>query len=72
LRIKKKTFKKATYHPIPWRDSISRPIDPVSSVADGDNSARPRRQGELRIFFTKGANGLAGADPINAGSTTFP
>jgi hypothetical protein len=25
-----------SYHPIPWRDSISRPIAPVSSVAGGE------------------------------------
>jgi hypothetical protein len=24
---------------MPWRDPISRPIDPFSSVADGDNTA---------------------------------
>jgi hypothetical protein len=26
------------YNPIPWRDSISRPIAPVSSVAYGDDT----------------------------------
>jgi hypothetical protein len=31
-------------HPIPWRESILRPIDPVSSVAGGDDATRPRRQ----------------------------
>jgi hypothetical protein len=32
-------------HPIPRRDSISRPIAPVSSVAGGDETPWPRRQG---------------------------
>jgi hypothetical protein len=36
-------------HPIPWRDSISRPIAPVSSVAGGDDTTWPRRlQGNRR------------------------
>jgi hypothetical protein len=30
------------YHPIPWRDSISRPIAPKST----DDTTRPRRQGQ--------------------------
>jgi hypothetical protein len=35
------TFFLKSYHPIPWRDSISRPIAPISSVAGGDDhSAR--------------------------------
>jgi hypothetical protein len=29
---------------MPWRDSISRLIAPVSSLAGGDGSTRPRRQ----------------------------
>jgi hypothetical protein len=29
----------------PWRDSISRPVAPASSVAGGDNTTCPRRQG---------------------------
>jgi hypothetical protein len=33
-------------HPIPRRDSISRPIAPASSVAGGDDAIRPRRQGK--------------------------
>jgi hypothetical protein len=33
------------YHPNPRRDSISRSIAPVSSVANGDYTTRPRRQG---------------------------
>jgi hypothetical protein len=32
-----------SYHPIPWRDSISRHIVPVSSAAGGDDTSRPRR-----------------------------
>jgi hypothetical protein len=45
LNLDKKHFK--SYHPIPWRDSMSRPIaPPVSSVAGGDDTTRPRRQGE--------------------------
>jgi hypothetical protein len=32
---------------LPWRDSISRPIAPVSLAAGGDVSTRPRRG----IFF---------------------
>jgi hypothetical protein len=39
------------YHPTLWRDSISRPIDPVSSVAVGDDTTIPRRQGKgIRSF----------------------
>jgi hypothetical protein len=37
---------KATTLPVTWRDSISRPIAPVSSVADGDYTTRPRRLGQ--------------------------
>jgi hypothetical protein len=37
------------YHPVPWRDSISRPIAPVSSVAGGDDTASLRRQGMFNI-----------------------
>jgi hypothetical protein len=33
-----------SYRPIPWRDSISRPIPPFSSVAGGEDTTRPRRQ----------------------------
>jgi hypothetical protein len=32
-------------NPIPWRDSITRPIAPVSLVAGGDDTTGPRRQG---------------------------
>jgi hypothetical protein len=39
-----------TCHPIPWRDSISRPIAPVYSVAGGDDTTRPRRQGLQAVF----------------------
>jgi hypothetical protein len=38
---------KATYHPVPWRDSISRPIAPVSTVAGGDDITRRRADVEL-------------------------
>jgi hypothetical protein len=38
-----KFFKLPSY--LPWRDSISRPIAPISSVACGDDTTRPRRQG---------------------------
>jgi hypothetical protein len=42
------------YQPIPWRDSISRPIAPVSSVECGDDTTRPRRHGNDRIWnFTQ-------------------
>jgi hypothetical protein len=34
------------YHPMPWRDSISQPIAPVSLVSGGDDITRPRRQGK--------------------------
>jgi hypothetical protein len=30
-----------SYHPIPWRDSISRPIAPISTVAGGDDTTPP-------------------------------
>jgi hypothetical protein len=33
------------YHTLPWRDSISRPVVPVSSVAGENDITRPRRQG---------------------------
>jgi hypothetical protein len=33
------------------RDSISRPIAPVSSVAGGDGTTRPRRQGKIGVFI---------------------
>jgi hypothetical protein len=36
-----------SYHSIPWRDSISRPIAPISSAPGEDDSTRPRRQGVL-------------------------
>jgi hypothetical protein len=40
--IEKKCFQK--YHPIPWRDSISRPIAPISSMAGSDDYARPSQK----------------------------
>jgi hypothetical protein len=35
------------FNPIPWRDSISRPL---SSVEIGDDATRPRRQGPIVQF----------------------
>jgi hypothetical protein len=42
-------FRFKNYHPVPWRDSISRPIAPVSSVAGGDYTSRPHRQGNVYV-----------------------
>jgi hypothetical protein len=39
-------LKAATLH-IPWRDSISRPIAPVTTMTGGNVTSRPRRQGNL-------------------------
>jgi hypothetical protein len=36
---------------MPWRDSISRPIAPVSSVAGGADTTAPRREGTKAIFL---------------------
>jgi hypothetical protein len=47
---RKKSLDFLNYHPIPWRDSISRLIAPVSSVAGGDFTIRPRRQ-EVFLAF---------------------
>jgi hypothetical protein len=44
-------FKKATTLCIPRRDSISRPIAPVSLVAGGDDTTIPRRQGKWPFSF---------------------
>jgi hypothetical protein len=38
-------FDSVFYHPVLWRDSISRPIAPVSSVAGGVGITRLLRQG---------------------------
>jgi hypothetical protein len=38
------------YRPIYWRDSISRPIIPVSSVAGRDDTTRQRRQGPSGFY----------------------
>jgi hypothetical protein len=35
-KVKKCVF--SSYHPISWRDSISRPIAPVSLVVGGDDT----------------------------------
>jgi hypothetical protein len=40
---KKITFILKRHHPMPWWDSISRPIVPVSLVAGRDNTTRPCR-----------------------------
>jgi hypothetical protein len=51
-----RTFKYfLSYHPIPWRDSISRLIAPVSSRAGGDDTTRPRLQ-SLFLDSPLGAN----------------
>jgi hypothetical protein len=44
---------KAAYHTlcISWRDSISWPIAPVSSVAGGDDTTRPSRQGRWTFVW---------------------
>jgi hypothetical protein len=42
-----------SYQCIFWRDSISRPIAPVSSVAGGDVTTRPRRYGKQIIRCDK-------------------
>jgi hypothetical protein len=42
-------YSKKLYHPIPRRDSISRPIAPVSSVAGGEDTTRPRRQDKVLL-----------------------
>jgi hypothetical protein len=46
-----------SYHPRPRRDSISRPIAPVSSVAGRDDTTRPRRPNQQSH---KSANGRIG------------
>jgi hypothetical protein len=46
-------FIKTTTLCIPWRDSISRPIAPISSVAGGDVTTRPRRQGSNTVVTFK-------------------
>jgi hypothetical protein len=40
-----------SHHPMHWRDSISRLIAQVSSVAGGDEATSPRRQGIIRPFY---------------------
>jgi hypothetical protein len=42
-----KIFFYTSYHPIPWRDSISRPIAPISWVAGGDGTPSARRRGQM-------------------------
>jgi hypothetical protein len=40
-----------SYHPVPWRDSISRSIAPVYSVTGGDDTTRPRRRALLHFLY---------------------
>jgi hypothetical protein len=40
-----------SYRPVPWQDSISRPIAPISSVAGGDDTTRPCRQDNVPGIF---------------------
>jgi hypothetical protein len=40
------------YHYIPWRDSTSRPIVRVTSVAGGDDTTRPRHKGKSQTNLT--------------------
>jgi hypothetical protein len=43
---------KNNYHPIPWRDSISRYLVPISSLAGEDeDTTRPRRRKGENVFF---------------------
>jgi hypothetical protein len=42
----RQVFFNKSYHPMPWRNSISGPVAPISPVAGGDNTTRPRRHGE--------------------------
>jgi hypothetical protein len=42
----------SNYHPTPWWD-ISRLIAPVFSVAGGDDTASPRREGIIVKIFSK-------------------
>jgi hypothetical protein len=44
-----RTYNFLSYHPMLWRDSISRPLAPVSSVEGGDDTTRPRRQANTYI-----------------------
>jgi hypothetical protein len=40
-----------SYHITPWQGSISRPIVPVSLMAGGDDTTRPRRRGIIIKFL---------------------
>jgi hypothetical protein len=42
-------LKKLPPYMVPWRKSISRPISPISSMACGEDTTRPCREG----FFKK-------------------
>jgi hypothetical protein len=47
-----KYLKNYSYHPILWRDSILRPIAPVSSMAGGDDTTRPHHQEYKYVFLS--------------------
>jgi hypothetical protein len=42
-----------SYHPLPRRDPISRPITPIYLVAGRDDTTRRRRQETFRFFYLK-------------------
>jgi hypothetical protein len=46
-------FENKNCHPIRWRDSISRPMAPVSPVAGGDDTTRPGSHGTLNISLKR-------------------
>jgi hypothetical protein len=50
-RPSKSFFIQKSYHPIPCRDSISRPVARVSSVAGWDDTTSPRRHGRPSKSF---------------------
>jgi hypothetical protein len=60
-----------SYHPIPWPDSISRPIAPISLVAGGDVTTRLCRQANMwlpwEMFLYKGVKKKLCAYNVHAG-----
>jgi hypothetical protein len=44
---------------MPWRDSISRLIAPVSSEAGGDDATRPQNQGVIKNWYLVSGLGRA-------------
>jgi hypothetical protein len=50
LKIQKHIIIKS-YRPIPRRDSISRPIAPVTSEEGGDDTSRPSCQGKMQAYL---------------------